>query len=513
MNSRLRWSRPLKRKWVPALFFLVAIYSVTSLAATTPDLTLHGSLTRAQNQTYVQVPFLVPRGVLRLTVDFSYTTKDQNTRIDLGIFDPHGFRGASGGNKSRFTLSKTDATPSYLPGPIDPGRWYLLLAVPNIRPGIVAQYTAKISFKTVSGVESFTPDPLLAKPGWYRGDLHMHTGHSDGTCPSQSGAAVPCPLFVTAETAAKRGLDFIAITDHNTVSQYDAERELQPYFDRLLLIPGREITTFHGHANVFGLTSFIDYRVGTRQVPDIDTIARQVDRLGGLISINHPNAPTGENCLGCGWTPNPPADLHLFAAIEAVNGGALRGPYSGVSFWEHQLDLGHRITAIGGSDNHHAAWPITHSDSIGLPTTVVYAGNLSVAAILDGIRSGHVFIDLTGSRDRMLEMTAVAPGSSATVSMGDNVSMTSGATLSLTVHVAGCSGWTLRMLDNGEQDPALPSHTLTQPDETLHFSWPADGQRRWLLPQVVDAAGALEMLGNPIYVNYPANAGTISAGK
>ncbi len=25
-------------------------------------------------------------------------------------------------------------------------------------------------------------------------------------------------------------------------------RELQPYFDRLLLVPGREITTFQGHA-------------------------------------------------------------------------------------------------------------------------------------------------------------------------------------------------------------------------------------------------------------------------
>ena len=44
----------------------------------------------------------------------------------------------------------------------------------------------------------------------------------------------------------------------------------------------------------------------------------------------------------------------------------------------------------------------------GFPT-VVYAQDLSVPAILDGIRSGHVFIDLTGSHDRMLEMTATPP--------------------------------------------------------------------------------------------------------
>jgi len=35
----------------------------------------------------------------------------------------------------------------------------------------------------------------------------------------------------------RRGLDFIAITDHNATSQYNPMRELQPYFDKLLLIP------------------------------------------------------------------------------------------------------------------------------------------------------------------------------------------------------------------------------------------------------------------------------------
>ena len=47
----------------------------------------------------------------------------------------------------------------------------------------------------------------------------------------------------SVQTAAARGLDFIAITDHNADSQNDALRELQPYFDRVLLIPGREMTT------------------------------------------------------------------------------------------------------------------------------------------------------------------------------------------------------------------------------------------------------------------------------
>ncbi len=465
-----------------------------------PNLVLQGVVTHAQNQTYIQVPFHIPSKVFRLTVTFHYTGKDQGTRFDLGIFDPNGFRGASGGNKSSFTISKTDATPSYLPGPIVPGRWYLLIAVPNIRPNVISHYTADIFFETTPVIQSFSNGPLRTGPAWYRGDLHMHTGHSDGTCPSQDGKPVPCPVFVTAEAAVRRGLDFIAVTDHNTISQYDALRELQPYFDQLLFIPGREITTFQGHANVFGITRFVDYRIGTHDVPSMNTIAQQVHRLGGIISINHPNAPTGEICLGCGWHPNPPADLHLFSAIEAVNGGALHGPYSGVSFWEQQLSDGYQIPAIGGSDNHHGAWPVSHPDSVGIPTTVVYAQDLSVPAILDGIRYGHVFIDLTGSHDRMLEMTAAA--AQKAVMMGDTLRASGGSPVQITVHVVGCSGWTLKLSDNGHDNSALPARVLSQQDVTLQFHWPSDGKQHWLLPQVETTDGELEMLGNPIYVNY-----------
>ncbi len=468
-----------------------------------PSLTLQGTITHAQNHHYVRVPFQVPAGVYRITVVFHYTGKDEHTTLDLGIFDPQRFRGASGGNKARFTISETDATPSYLPGPVIAGRWVLLIAVPNIRPAVISHYQADIFFDRKPEIESFSDGPLRPNPGWYRGDLHMHTAHSDGSCPSQSGSQVPCPVFVTAEAAVRRGLDFIAITDHNTTSQYEALRELQPYFDRLLFIPGREITTFQGHANLFGTTRFLDYRVGTAAVPDMNTVALEAHRLGAIISINHPNAPTGEVCLGCGWKPQPPVDLHLFSAIEAVNGGAMRGPYSGVSYWEGQLARGFRITGIGGSDNHHGNWPVSHPDSVGSPTTVVYAQNLSVPAILNGIRAGHVFIDLTGSRNRMLEMSAAANNGPVSI-MGDALRAPADSQMSITVHVAGCAGSTLKISVDSPNHLAFPSRVIAQDEETLHFTWSSDGKRHWLLPQVNMAAGDLELLGNPIYVNYPA---------
>ncbi|HVT96818.1 MAG TPA: CehA/McbA family metallohydrolase [Acidobacteriaceae bacterium] len=465
-----------------------------------PNLVLQGEVRPAQNQTYFEVPFTVPAGTHRITVAFHNLGKAEHTVLDLGIADPFRFRGQSGGNKDHFTLSETDATPSYLPGAIPPGRWKLLISVPNIRAGVTSRFRAEVWFNSALDDSSFTEQPLNDKPGWYRGDLHMHDAHSDGSCPSQTGKSVPCPLFLTVEDAVRRGLDFIAITDHNAMSQYDDERELQPYFDKLLMIPGRELTTFHGHANEWGTTRFIDYRVGSKQVPDVNAMFREARSLGAIVSINHPESPSGEICMGCGWTATPAADMKLVTSIEVVNGGGVPA----TRFWEEQLRKGYRLTAVGGSDNHRAEWGPEHPASVGYPTTVVYAHDLSVAGILDGIRSGRVFIDLTGSRDRMLEMQAQAGGNAAT--MGGVLNAPSGQAVKLEVHVAGCSGGSVHFYIDGEDSSALPPQTIAGGDETLHATWQSDGSRHWIRVEAIGADGHRLLLGNPVYVNWGAAA-------
>jgi len=72
------------------------------------------------------------------------------------------------------------------------------------------------------GYPAVLREPLRPGPAWFRGDLHMQSAHSDGQCPSQTGTMVPCPVFFTVDASARRGLDFIAITDHNAQSQYEA---------------------------------------------------------------------------------------------------------------------------------------------------------------------------------------------------------------------------------------------------------------------------------------------------
>src|SRR5690349_4669246 len=76
---------------------------------------------------------------------------------------------------------------------------------------------------------------------WYRGDFHAHTNHSDGTHPPRDLAAL----------ARREGLDFFAITDHNTTSTY-TEFGAEP---GVLIIPGIEVTYRAGHYNVFGVVS------------------------------------------------------------------------------------------------------------------------------------------------------------------------------------------------------------------------------------------------------------------
>jgi hypothetical protein len=478
------------------------------------DVTLKGTMSGQDHETYREVPFEVPAGVVRITVQFSYTGHEQKTTIDLGLRDPVRLRGWSGGNKNRFVLEEADATPSYLPGPLPAGTWKLLLGVPNIRATSTADFSAQVWFdRADAAFPGFLTAPIISKRGWYRGDLHMHTAHSDGACSSNKGVRVPCPVFKTLLAASARHLDFIAVTDHNGTAQNESLRELAPYFDDLLLIPGREITTFKGHANVFGPTSFLDYQLGSEHAPTIATIVDEVKAAHGLVSINHPGAPSGEACMGCGWRAVD-VDYSKADAIEAVNGGTINstgspeGPYAGIAFWEERLNAGFRITAIGGSDNHNADSPPKETSSIGVPTTVVHASELSQTAVLEAIHQGHVFVDVWGSPDSSLEVDAETKGRHA--EMGDDLTAGTGAHVRLSVHVSGVpadaviawAGDAAKLLAGqraGARRPTAPAD-----GDTLHtFELIADGRPHWLRADVRAADGKLLLLGNPIYLRGP----------
>lgn len=490
-----------------ALFLAVLITHVAK-AADGEDIRLvfTGQLTGADHETYKEIPFEVPAGVKRITVSVEYE-RDDRTVVDLGLFDPQRFRGWSGGNKASFSLAETHATPSYLPGPIIQGEWTLILGIPNIRADSNANYRAEVLLEsgTTASTKAFATESLKADPGWYRGELHTHTAHSDGSCQLQSGSTGPCPVYRTVEAAAEHGLDFVAVTEHNTLSHHQSLNELQMAFDQTVLMSGREITTFYGHANIFGTTEFIDFRVRNNQIGPVLAEAAQ---KGAFISINHPGLPSGEVCMGCGWIAE--TDYSLIDAVEIVNGsvidsgaGLLKSPLSGIPFWENLLNAGHKVTAIAGSDNHNADLRSENNrqTSIGEITTVIFANSLAQNDLLDGLRKGRAFIDLEGTTTRLMDIEAVAEGGRAM--MGDSLKAADGNTISLTVSAWNTPDATILLYRNG--DPVIAEFDYLRDNDLVEatITIQATDESEWMRAEVVSDTGKVLLMSNPVYINFP----------
>ena len=462
------------------------------------EIVLAGTISRQDFESYVELPFAVPTGVKRIGVEFDYD-RGERTTIDLGLLDPHGFRGWSGGNKRRFFVSANAATPSYNTGAIDAGTWKLLLGVPNVREGISAGYTATITLNC--GGASEPPPQEDSDADWYVGDLHAHSGHSDGSCNNSAGESVACPAFVSAQIAAQRGLDFIALTEHNAVSGHAALSELRAFFPSTLFLTGREVTTFFGHANAFGTTEFIDFRLQSSSGYGIHELQNQVDDLGALLSINHHGSPSGEDCMGCGWVLED-TDYSRIGAIEIVNTGFVDMPRgrAHIAFWHDKLNEGFRITGIAGSDNHDPSRPPRQPSAIGNPRTWIYADELTEGALIAGIRRGNVYVDASGGAVTLTDFSV------AGAAMGGEFSLAStDGPLEVSLGWRSDEILSVSWLVNGEN---LESSRIT--DETTDeladgstgysavLSLPTDSSL-WIRMNLIDERGNTKLVGNPVY--------------
>ncbi|MCB1685505.1 MAG: CehA/McbA family metallohydrolase [Pseudomonadales bacterium] len=482
-----------------------------------PDVVLEGVLQHADHQTYRELAFELPPDISGLRVVFSHD-RSAGTVIDLGLRDPERFRGWSGGNKQTFTVAENQATLSYLSGPLPAGIWHLLLGIPNIRVGVSTPYRAEIFFATGAGdrEESAGAYESAAAPEeaaaiiegarWYRGDFHAHSGHSDGVCAGPADTRGPCPIARTLEAAATRGLDFVSLTEHNTRSHTQELAALQTGSQRMLVMSGVELTTFSGHANLLGDSGPFDFPAAAR---NLNRTFADWRAARGLVSVNHPGLPSDERCLGCGWTAS--IDVRLIDAVEIVNGGVLRATASAgeparadVRFWESLLNAGHRVTGIGGSDNHDALLAGSEPSAIGRPTTVVFARSLSAQDVFDGVRDGRVFIDVEGTRDRLIDLTAVVTASvdgsrRVRAEMGDSLCVEKGAAIDLRVRAITATDDEVLIIQDGE---VLGSVALTESVDgaTARYRIHHGERDGWVRVESRSSTGAARLLSNPIYL-------------
>lgn len=337
---------------------------------------------------FPRLGFEVPKGAESIGVVMTVHSPPPGTVMNIGLEGAHGWRGWSGGARAEFTVSKHAATPGYVSGDLEPGMWHVVLGLHNFPAGPV-QVSVEVSIPSkvplivppdvepLTGVVRGSTRNLPAPPGltWYAGDFHSHTMHSDG-------------FLFTAELArlgVASGLDFMSVTDHNTVSHH-AELPGIGSQQGITLIPGQEVTTHRGHANAFGFIDWVDFR------KDPSTWVEQVKDQGGILSINH--AISGD----CSWQfdlPVKPGAVELFHStwyLELIS----TAPLAWFRNWDRD------VTLLGGSDFHK----LEEQPRPGTPTTWVAARENSVEAIMEGILAGRTAITASVTQD---ENGAITP--------------------------------------------------------------------------------------------------------
>jgi hypothetical protein len=346
---------------------------------------------------YVEVE--VPPGARTLEVRLRY---DRRAGVlDLGCLGPAGFRGWSGGARDRFVIGATEATPGYLPGEIEPGVWQVIVSPYRVPPdGLAWELVAETASPGGPAPERpADPPPATERPAprllpgtggrrWWAGDLHTHTVHSDGVL----------TVAQLALMARGNGLDFIAVTDHNTVSHH---RELAAAAARygITLIPGQEVTTSQGHAGALGDIGWVDFRE-----PAMTWLATTRDR-GGLLSVNHPIAGP------VSWMHAMPERPPL---VEVWHWSWLDLSWTTPLSWWRAWDAA--TIPVGGSD-----WHRPGSDAPpGTPVTWVESDSDEPAALLAAIGAGRVAIsaDRDGPVLLRAEGELVAVGADGTVLAG-----------------------------------------------------------------------------------------------
>jgi hypothetical protein len=191
-------------------------------------------------------------------------------------------------------------------------------------------------------------------------DFHVHTFFGDGALP---------PWEIAAE-ARRRGLDVIAVTNHNQMVAARMGAWLVGRGSGLLLLKGEEITAPNYHLVAIGISRTIGWRQSAA-----DAIAA-VHAQGGVAIAAHPVRQM---------------DGYDVRAMTSLDGAEVANPViyeeprsiAELFEFERRVKIHNPLVApIGGSDFHHRG-------PLGLCRTYVVVDGRSEQAVLDAIRHGR----------------------------------------------------------------------------------------------------------------------------
>ena len=216
--------------------------------------------------------------------------------------------------------------------------------------------------------DTAAPEPYRDGEHWIlAGDFHVHSFFGDGVLP---------PWEVRRE-ALRRGLDVIALTNHNHQAATMVDRLTSAWAGRrrgaadLVVIPGQEITAARYHLIGVGVSDTVDWTQ-----PAAGAIAA-VHAQGGAAIAAHP--------IRAYW------DAYDWRALSELDGTEVAHPLVDGSDAERRdlIEFSARVRAarpsvapIGSSDFHFRA-------PIGLCRTYVFARERTAQGVVEAIRSGR----------------------------------------------------------------------------------------------------------------------------
>jgi len=206
-------------------------------------------------------------------------------------------------------------------------------------------------------------------------DLHVHSLYSED--------AIGRPEDIL-KTIQKRGLQGVAITDHNTVEGALKAKKLAP--KNILVIPGIEVSTKQGHLLGLNITKVVPRNLS------VEETVEHICSLGGIPIVPHlyrkMSGIKKDNLLRI---------YQKIPAMEVFNGCSLPKTNMKTAQTARELNLG----GTGGSDTHDAVYA-------GYAYTVVQTTDCSIDTVLAEIEKKKTWgegstMPLTYRRDRMLK--------------------------------------------------------------------------------------------------------------
>ena len=246
---------------------------------------------------------------------------------------------------------------------------------------------------------------VVDSAGWVAADFHLHAEPSSDSQMSLADRVAA----VLAE-----GLELVAATDHDVLTDYTPTIRALGAADRLRSVIGDEIsTTFFGHFQGFPLTPNPNL-AGEGAVPWPGLTPTELfaaihaDPAAAVVQLNHPRMDALAGYLetiqynretdrpdqtpeAVGFPPGTELLSFDFDVVEVFNGKVPRQDAEALLDYFALLDHGHRVAMTGNSDSHGlSAFP-------GYPRTYVRAtpdapAQMDVAGVIENLRSCQAMV-------------------------------------------------------------------------------------------------------------------------